>query len=338
MTTQLNEKKISKDNWLDKRLSIRKVIKDHLTEYYAPRNFNFLYAFGVLGILVLVLQLLSGIFLAMYYKPDAQLAFSSVETIMRDVQWGWLIRYVHSTGASAFFVVIYIHMLRGLMYGSYKKPRELIWIFGTLLLVLLMAEAFMGYVLPWGQMSYWGAQVIISLFESIPFIGSDLKVWILGDYAVGDAALNRFFAFHVIVLPLALVFLVYLHILALHHVGSNNPDGIEIKENKDEKGIPKDGIPFHPYYTVKDIMLAVIFLIVFLAIVFFQPEFFGFFLEKDNFIEADPLKTPEHIAPLWYLTPFYSMLRAVPPLFNSQFPGVLCMFCRVINLGIFTLA
>jgi ubiquinol-cytochrome c reductase cytochrome b subunit len=249
---------------------------------------------------------------------------------MRDVDWGWLIRYMHSTGASAFFVVVYLHMYRALIYGSYKAPRELIWIIGMVIYIALMAEAFMGYVLPWGQMSYWGAQVIISLFGSVPVIGPDLLVWILGDYAVGDAALNRFFSLHVIAMPLILVVLVFLHIVALHTVGSNNPDGIEIKKNKDKNGIPKDGIPFHPYYSVKDIVGVVVFLMIFSAVIFFAPALNGYFLEHANFVEANPLKTPEHIAPLWYLTPFYSVLRAIPPMFGSQFPGVLAMFAALL--------
>ena len=319
-------------NWIDQRFPLTKVWNEHLAEYYTPRNFNFWYFFGSLSILVLVMQIITGIFLTMHFKPDELSAFASVEYIMRDVNWGWLMRYIHSTGASAFFIVIYLHMYRGLLYGSYKAPRELIWVLGMILYIALMAEAFMGYVLPWGQMSYWGAQVIISLFGSVPFIGPDLLVWILGDYAVGDPALNRFFSLHVIALPLILVVLVFLHIVALHAVGSNNPDGIEIKENKDKDGIPKDGIPFHPYYSVKDIVGMVVFLMIFSAVVFFSPALNGYFLEHANFIEANPLKTPEHIAPLWYLTPFYSVLRAIPPMFGSQFPGVVGMFSALLIL------
>ena len=319
-------------NWIDQRFPLTKVWNEHLAEYYTPRNFNFWYFFGSLAMLVLVMQIVTGIFLTMHFKPDELKAFASVEYIMRDVNWGWLIRYIHSTGASAFFVVIYLHMYRGLLYGSYKSPRELIWILGMVLYIALMAEAFMGYVLPWGQMSYWGAQVIISLFGSVPFIGDDLLVWILGDYAVGDPALNRFFSLHVIALPLILVILVFLHIVALHTVGSNNPDGVEIKKNKDKDGIPKDGIPFHPYYSVKDIVGVVVFLTIFSAIVFFAPAMNGYFLENANFIEANPLKTPDHIAPLWYLTPFYSVLRAIPPMFGSQFPGVVGMFAALLIL------
>jgi len=322
----------NKESWIDQRFPLTKVWNEHLAEYYTPRNFNFWYFFGSLAILMLVMQLVTGIFLTMHFKPDSANAFASVEYIMRDVEWGWLVRYLHSVGASAFFVVIYLHMYRGLLYGSYKGPRELLWILGMLLYIVLMAEAFMGYVLPWGQMSFWGAQVIISLFGSVPVIGPDLLVWILGDYAVGDAALNRFFSLHVIALPLILVVLVFLHIVALHTVGSNNPDGIEIKKNKDKDGIPKDGIPFHPYFTVKDTMGVVAFLWIFCAVVFYAPGLNGYFLEHANFIEANPLQTPEHIAPLWYLTPFYSVLRAVPPMFGSQFPGVLAMGASLLIL------
>jgi len=308
--------------WIDDRFPLSKLLEEHLTKYYAPKNFNIWYYFGSLAILVLVIQIVTGIFLTMNYKPDGELAFSSVEYIMRDVNYGWLIRYMHSTGASLFFVVVYLHMFRALIYGSYKKPRELLWVFGMLIYVALMAEAFMGYLLPWGQMSYWGAQVIISLFGAIPFgIGDALTVWLKGDYIISDATLNRFFALHVIAVPLVLIGLVAGHIMALHEVGSNNPDGIEIKKNKNSAGIPKDGIPFHPYYTVKDLMGAVVFLIVFFAIVFFAPEMGGYFLEHANFVPADPLKTPEHIAPVWYFTPFYAILRAVP----DKLGGVVAM-------------
>jgi ubiquinol-cytochrome c reductase cytochrome b subunit len=319
-------------DWINKRFPLTKVWNEHLAQYYTPRNFNFWYFMGSLAMLVLVIQIVSGIFLAMHFKPSETLAFASVEYIMRDVDWGWLIRYIHSTGASAFFVVIYLHMYRGLMYGSYKAPRELIWILGMVLYIALMAEAFMGYVLPWGQMSYWGAKVIISLFGSVPFIGPDLLVWILGDFTVADATLNRFFSLHIVAIPLILVILVFLHIVALHQVGSNNPDGVEIKENKNADGIPKDGIPFHPYYSVKDIVGVVGFLILFVAVIFFAPAMFGYFLEGPNFVEANPLVTPEHIAPLWYLTPFYSVLRAIPPMFGSQFPGVVAMFAALLIL------
>ena len=317
-------------SWIDQRFPLSKVWNEHLAEYYTPRNFNFWYFFGGLAVLMLGMQLITGIFLTMYYKPDAASAFASGDYIMRDIEWGWLIRYLHSTGASAFFVIIYLHMFRALLYGSYKGPREFLWILGMLLYVLLAAEAFFGYVLPWGQMSFWGAQVIISLFGSVPLIGPDLLVWILGDYAVGDATLNRFFSLHVIVLPLLLVVLVFLHLVALHHVGSNNPDGIEIKENKDKDGIPKDGIPFHPYFTIKDSMVVVGFIWILCAVIFYAPALNGYFLEHANFVEANPLKTPEHIAPVWYLTPFYSVLRAIPPMFGSQFPGVLARFAAIL--------
>lgn len=319
--------------WVDERFPLTATWKAHLSEYYAPKNFNFWYFFGSLALLVLVIQIVTGIFLTMNYKPDAGLAFAAVEYIMRDVDWGWLIRYMHSTGASMFFVVVYLHMFRGLMYGSYRKPRELIWIFGVLIYLALMAEAFLGYLLPWGQMSFWGAQVIVNLFAAIPVIGPDLAVWIRGDYVISDATLNRFFAFHVIALPLVLIALVFVHLVALHEVGSNNPDGIEIKKKKDPNtGKPLDGIPFHPYYTVKDIFGVVVFLIVFSAIIFFAPEMGGYFLEANNFIPADPLKTPEHIAPLWYFTAFYSILRAVPPILGSQFPGVVAMGAAIVLL------
>ncbi|NLZ10330.1 MAG: cytochrome bc complex cytochrome b subunit [Alcaligenaceae bacterium] len=308
--------------WIDRRFPLTKLFKEHMSEYYAPKNFNFWYFFGSLALLVLVIQIVTGIFLVMNYKPDGALAFNSVEFIMREVPWGWLIRYMHSTGASMFFVVVYLHMLRGLFYGSYRKPRELVWIFGMAIFLCLMGEAFMGYLLPWGQMSYWGAQVIVNLFSAIPFIGPELSLWIRGDYVVSDATLNRFFAFHVIAIPLVLIGLVVAHIIALHEVGSNNPDGVEIKEGpKDSKGHPVDGIPFHPYYSVHDIMGVAGFLIVFAAIVFFAPEMGGYFLEFNNFIPADPLKTPPHIAPVWYFTPFYSMLRAITADFTWVLAG-----------------
>ena len=319
--------------WVDRRFPLMSLWRDHLAEYYAPKNFNFWYYFGSLAIFVLVLQIVTGIFLTMHYKPDAAQAFASVEYIMRDVPGGWLIRYLHSTGASFFFIVVYLHMFRGLLYGSYREPRELVWIVGMAIYLCLMAEAFFGYLLPWGQMSYWGAQVIVNLFDAIPWVGPTLAEWIRGDYVVSDATLNRFFSFHVIAIPLLLLALVVAHIMALHEVGSNNPDGVEIKKVKDPKtGHPADGIPFHPYYTVKDTLGVVVFLIVFCAIMFFMPEFGGYFLEYNNFIPADPLKTPEHIAPLWYFTPFYSILRSVPPLFTSQFPGVLAMGIAVLIL------
>ena len=329
--------------WVDARFPVTANIRGHLTEYYAPKNFNFWYFFGSLALLVLVIQIVTGIFLVMHYKPDASLnisgvpvAFASVEYIMRDVPWGWLIRYMHSTGASAFFIVVYMHMFRGLLYGSYRQPRELIWVFGVLIFLCLMAEAFMGYLLPWGQMSFWGAQVIVNLFSAIPLIGDPLSIWIRGDFVVGDATLNRFFSFHVIAVPLVLIGLVAAHILALHEVGSNNPEGIEIKKHKDANGHPLDGIPFHPYYTVKDIVGVVVFLMFFSAVVFFAPEGGGYFLEFNNFFPADPLKTPPHIAPVWYFTPFYSLLRAmVWPLFglDAKFWGVVAMGAGVVILG-----
>ena len=329
--------------WVDARFPATSMWRSHLSEYYAPKNFNFWYFFGSLAIVVLSMQIITGIFLVMFYKPDAALnasgvpvAFASVEYIMRDVNWGWLIRYMHSTGASAFFVVVYLHMFRGLLYGSYRKPRELIWVFGILIFLCLMAEAFMGYLLPWGQMSYWGAQVIVNLFSAIPWIGESLSIWIRGDYVIGDATLNRFFSFHVIAIPLLLLGLVAAHILALHEVGSNNPDGIEIKDKVDENGIPLDGVPFHPYYTVKDIVGVVVFLMIFSVIVFFAPEGGGYFLEYNNFFPADPLKTPPHIAPVWYFTPFYSMLRAIVwPILGveAKFWGVVVMGAGVVILA-----
>ncbi len=313
--------------WIDDRFPLTKVWNEHLAEYYAPKNFNFWYFFGSLALLVLVNQILTGIWLTMHYSPTG--AYEVVETnIMRDVDWGWLLRYMHSTGASAFFVVVYLHMFRGIIYGSFRKPRELVWIFGMIIFVLLMAEAFMGYLLPWGNMSYWGAQVIINLFSAVPYFGADLVEWIRGDFIISGATLNRFFALHVVALPMALLLMVFLHIVALHKVGSNNPDGIEIKDHKDENGIPLDGIPFHPYYTVKDIVGVAGFLFIFCLIIFFAPEMNGFFLEPPNFTPADPLKTPDHIAPVWYFTPFYSILRAIP----SQQAGVLAMALSLIIL------
>jgi ubiquinol-cytochrome c reductase cytochrome b subunit len=308
--------------WVDSRFPLTKLWEDQWGKYYAPKNFNFFYLFGSLAALVLVIQIVTGIFLVMNYKPDAQLAFASVEYIMREVPWGWLVRYMHSTGASAFFIVVYLHMTRALLYGSYRKPRELIWLFGVAIFLCLMAEAFFGYLLPWGQMSYWGAQVIVNLFGAIPFIGPDLSLWIRGDYVVSDATLNRFFAFHVIAIPLVLLGLVVAHLIALHEVGSNNPDGVEVKENLGPDGHGVDTIPSHPYYTTKDIFGVSVFLTIFSAVIFFAPEFGGYFLEYNNFIPADPLKTPSHIAPVWYFTPFYSILRAV----TSQFMSALILF------------
>ncbi len=307
--------------WVDARFPLMKNWNEHLAKYYAPKNFNFWYFFGSLALLVLVIQVVTGIWLTMNYKPSTAQAFASVEYIMRDVNWGWLIRYMHSTGASAFFIVIYLHMFRALLYGSYKKPRELLWLSGMGLYLILMAEAFFGYLLPWGQMSYWGAQVIISLFGALPVVGEQLAQWIRGDFVVSDVTLNRFFALHVIAFPLLVLMLVGFHILALHEVGSNNPDGVDIKKHKNADGVPLDGIPFHPYYTVKDIVGAIVFLIFFFGVVFFSPEMGGYFLEHANFIPANPLKTPEHIAPVWYFTPFYAILRAVP----SQLGGIIAM-------------
>lgn len=314
--------------WVDDRFPATKVWNEHLAEYYAPKNFNFWYFFGSLALLVLVNQILTGIWLTMNYNPSGEQAYASVEFIMRDVEWGWLLRYMHSTGASAFFLVVYLHMFRGLIYGSFRKPRELVWLFGMIIFVLLMAEAFMGYLLPWGNMSYWGAQVIINLFSAIPVYGAQITEWIRGDFIISGATLNRFFALHVVALPMALLLMVFLHIVALHKVGSNNPDGIEIKKYKDENGIPLDGIPFHPYYTVKDIVGVAGFLFFFCMIIFFAPEMGGFFLEPPNFTPADPLKTPAHIAPVWYFTPFYSILRAVP----DQQLGVIAMAASLIIL------
>ena len=317
--------------WIDDRFPLSTLWREHLSEYYAPKNFNFWYYFGSLALLVLVIQIVSGIFLTMNYKPDASQAFQSVEYIMRDVPGGWLIRYIHSTGASLFFVVVYLHMFRGLIYGSHRKPRELIWLLGVSIYLCMMAEAFFGYLLPWGQMSYWGAQVIVNLFGAIPIVGEDLAIWIRGDYVVSDATLNRFFAFHVIAVPLVLLALVVVHLIALHEVGSNNPDGVEIKKTKDPvTGKPLDGIPFHPYYTLKDLVGVVVFLAVFSLIIFFAPDMGGYFLEHNNFIPADPLKTPAHIAPVWYFTPYYAMLRAVPALLGSQFWGVAVMGAAVL--------
>jgi ubiquinol-cytochrome c reductase cytochrome b subunit len=344
--------------WIDARFPMTKVWEEHAAKYYAPKNFNFWYYFGILASVVLINQILTGIFLTMHYKPDTGLAFASVEYIMRDVPWGWLIRYMHSVGASAFFIVIYLHMFRGLLYGSYREPRELIWIFGVVIFIALMAEAFMGYLLPWGNMSYWGAQVIISLFDAIPYVGPALSEWIRGDFVVSDATLNRFFAFHVIAVPLVLIVLVFVHIVALHKVGSNNPDGVEIKKKKDANGIPLDGIPFHPYYTVKDLAGVIAFLMVCAAVIFFAPEMGGWFLEHDNFIPANILQTPPEIVPLWYFTPFYSILRATTMNFTHQWlpvatvvvaglsfmsaksvrgKGAAAVIAAVVILGLFTL-
>lgn len=314
--------------WIDYRFPLTAMYNDHMAKYPAPKNLNFWYFFGSLAMLVLVNQIITGIWLTMNYNPSAEGAFASVEYIMRDVDYGWLLRYMHSTGASAFFVVVYLHMFRGMIYGSYQKPRELLWIFGMLIFLCLMAEAFMGYLLPWGQMSFWGAQVIISLFGAIPVIGDDLTLWIRGDYVISGATLNRFFALHVIALPLVLVMLVAMHILALHEVGSNNPDGIDIKKHKDEKGWPLDAVAFHPYFTVKDMIGVAGFLFLFCAIIFFKPDMWGYFLEKPNFEVANGLKTPAHIAPVWYFTPFYAILRAVP----DKLLGVIMMGLSIVVL------
>src|SRR5579883_1426651 len=315
--------------WIEERLPILSFTASHTTGYYAPKNFNVMYYFGSLALLVLVNQIVTGIFLTMFYTPTADGAFSSVEYIMRDVNWGWLIRYMHEVGASMFFVVVYLHMFRGLMYGSYKKPRELVWLLGMLIFLALMAEAFMGYVLPWGNMSFWGAKVIITLFSAVPWIGDTLVTWIMGNYFPADATLNRFFALHVIALPLVLLLLVVLHLAALHEVGSNNPDGVEIKQKKGPDGHPLDGIPFHPYYTVKDLFGVGVFLIICAFIIFFEPTVGGWFLEHDNFIPANNLVTPEHIKPVWYFTPFYAMLRMVPSFFGTAVWGVIVMFVGI---------
>ncbi len=324
-------------DWVNARApGMMPAYRKHMTEYYAPKNFNFWYFFGSLALLVLVNQIVTGIFLTMHFKPSAAEAFGSVEYIMRDVEWGWLIRYMHSTGASLFFVVVYLHMFRGLMYGSYRKPRELVWLLGMVIYLVLMAEAFMGYVLPWGQMSFWGAKVIISLFGAIPVIGNGLTEWIMGDFIPSDATLNRFFALHVIALPLVLLLLVVLHLGALHEVGSNNPDGVEIKKgpkgNRWSTTAPTDGIPFHPYYTVKDLFGVGFFLVLAAFIIFFAPTFGGWFLEHDNFTEANPLVTPQHIKPVWYFTPYYAMLRVVPSFFGIKLWGVLVMFGAIVLL------
>ncbi|WP_227430863.1 cytochrome b [Psychrobacter sp. I-STPA6b] len=308
-------------HWVDARFPATETYEYHMSKYYAPKNFNFWYFFGVLSMVVLVNQLVTGIWLTMMYNPSAEGAFASVEYIMRDVKGGWLIRYMHSTGASAFFVVVYLHMFRGMLYGSYKKPRELIWLIGMGIYLCLMAEGFFGYLLPWGNMSFWGAQVILNLPAAIPVIGDGLAEWVRGDYLISGITLNRFFALHVVAIPLVLVGLVFIHLVALHHVGSNNPDGVDIKKLKDKNGVPLDGVPFHPYYTVHDMVGIVVFFMVFFAVVFFFPEGGGYFLEPPNFEVANALKTPEHIAPVWYYTPFYAILRAVP----DKLGGVIAM-------------
>ena len=314
--------------WLNSRLPVDAFVRNQLTGYYAPKNFNVWYFFGSLALLVLVMQLVTGIFLTMHYKVGEATAFDSVEYIMREVPYGWLLRYLHSTGASAFFIVVYLHMFRAMLYGSYKAPRELLWLFGMVIYLALMAEAFMGYVLPWGNMSFWGAQVIVNLFGTIPVIGPGLVEWIRGDYGIADSTLNRFFSLHVVAVPLVLLLLVMLHLVALHETGSNNPDGVEIKDHKDTKGNPLDGIPFHPYYTVKDVFGVGVFLTLFCIVVFFIPTFGGIFLEKPNFEVANAMSTPEHIAPVWYFTPFYAILRAVP----DQQLGALAMALSLVCL------
>jgi ubiquinol-cytochrome c reductase cytochrome b subunit len=315
-------------NWLDARFPLINTWRDHFSNYYAPKNLNFYYFFGSIALVMLLNQLVTGIWLTMFYTPSAEQAFSSVEYIMRDINFGWLLRYMHSTGASAFFIVIYLHMFRGLLYGSYQKPRELVWLLGMFLYLLLMAEAFFGYLLPWGQMSYWGAEVITSLFGAIPYIGKSMAVWLRGDYSVANATLQRFFALHVVGIPILMIFLVFLHIVALHKVGSNNPEGIEIKHNVDSHGKPVDGIPLHPYYSVKDFMGIIVFMILFFAVVFFAPEMGGYFLEHANFAPANPMVTPDHIAPVWYMAPFYAILRAIP----DKLLGILCMQAAIVLL------
>ena len=338
MSMVQNESKLKKNltslmGWVDERFPATETFEYHMSRYPAPKNFNFFYYFGVLASVVFVMQILTGIWLTMNYVSSGEGAFASVEFIMRDVEWGWLMRYMHSTGASFFFIVVYLHMYRALMYGSYRGPRELLWLIGMVIFVVLMAEGFAGYLLPWGNMSYWGAQVILSLAGAIPIIGEDILIWVRGDYLISGATLSRMFAIHVILIPLVLAALVFVHIVALHHVGSNNPDGIEIKKNKDKEGIPLDSVPFHPYYTVHDIHAIVIFLFIFCAVVFFAPEMGGFFLEKPNFVEANPLVTPEHIAPVWYYTPYYSMLRAVTYPFlgiDAKLWGLIVMFAAIL--------
>ncbi|MBI2786978.1 MAG: cytochrome bc complex cytochrome b subunit, partial [Legionella longbeachae] len=315
-------------NWLDERFPLVSTWRNYFSGYYVPRNLNFLYFFGSIALVILINQFITGLWLSMFYTPSAEQAFSSIEYIMREVNFGWLLRYMHSTGASALFIVIYLHMFRGLLYGSYQKPRELVWLLGMFLYVLLLAGAFFGYLLPWGQMSYWGAEVITSLFSAIPYIGKGMVVWLRGDYTVSNVTLQRFFALHVIAIPFLLFLLVFLHVVALHKVGSNNPEGIEITNKLDADGKPVDGIPFHPYFMVKDLVMVIAFLILFFAVVFFAPEMCGYFLEHNNFAPANPLSTPDHIAPMWYMSPFYAMLRAIP----DQLLGILCIGAAVLFL------
>lgn len=325
----MTEKTLDKKNrfmeWVDKRYPWTDFWKKHLSEYYAPRNFNFWYFFGSFSLLVFVMQILSGIWLVMEYTPTADGSFASVQHIMREVRYGWLLRFMHTTGASAFFVVVYLHMYRAVIYGSYKKPRELVWLVGMAIYMLLLMEAFTGYVLPWGQMSYWGATVITSFASALPYVGNEILTWLRGDYSVSGVTLHRFFSLHVIAIPLILCVTIFVHLVALHQVGSNNPDGIEIKDKKDKKGVPLDGIPFHPYYTVKDLVGVAVFLIVFCYIMFFMPKMGGYFLEPDNFIPANSMVTPAEIAPLWYMTPFYAILRAVP----NKLLGVMIMAAAI---------
>lgn len=315
-------------HWLDARFPLVSIWKRYFSAYYVPKNLNFFYFFGSLALLVLINQFITGLWLTMFYTPSAEQAFSSVEYIMRDVNYGWLLRYMHSTGASAFFIVIYLHLFRGLLYGSYQQPRELVWLLGMLLYVLLLAAAFLGYLLPWGQMSYWGAEVITSLVGGIPYIGEHLMVWLRGDYSVANATLQRFFALHVIAVPFLIIMLVFLHVVALHKVGSNNPEGIDIKNTLNELGNPIDGIPFHPYYLVKDLVGTLVFLILFFAVVFFAPEMGGYFLEQNNFAPANLMITPDHIAPMWYMSPFYAILRAIP----DKLLGIICMGAAIVVL------
>jgi ubiquinol-cytochrome c reductase cytochrome b subunit len=332
MATQTGVSSPGLMGWINARFPITQLIREHMTEYWTPKNFNFWYYFGSIALFVLALQIVTGLFLTMSYKPSSAEAFASVEYIMRDVDWGWLIRYLHSTGASAFFIVIYLHMFRALLYGSYRAPRELVWLLGMVIFLCLMAEAFFGYLLPWGNMSYWGAQVIVNLFGTIPFVGDTLVEWIRGDYYISDITLNRFFALHVALLPLILVLVVAVHVLALHEVGSNNPDGVEIKKQKDASGKPLDGIAFHPYFTVKDLFGLAVFLTIFCGVVFFAPTLGGLFLEEPNFEPANPMLTPPHIKPVWYFTPFYAMLRAVPSFAGTQVWGVIVMGAAIVLL------
>ena len=330
-TLQKSFKKVM--DWIDDRLPVTEAYEKHLSKYYAPKNLNIWYYFGIFSFVVLVNQLLTGIWLTMNYVPTGEGAFASIEYIMRDVEYGWMLRYMHSTGASAFFVVVYLHMFRGLIYGSYQKPRELIWILGMLVYVALMAEGFFGYLLPWGNMSFWGAQVIVSLASAIPIVGEDLAIWVRGDFNMSGVTLNRFFALHVVLVPLFLLVLVALHVLALHEVGSNNPDGVDVKANLDEEGRPLDGVPFHPYFTLGKLPGIIVFLGLFSAVMFFYPDGGGYLIEHPNYEPADPLKTPELIAPVWYYTPFYSMLRAATfPLagLDAKFWGLVVMAGAII--------